>query len=326
MSSPRYFSAELQSAAVILDTLTEGALLIDRDTRVAWINRPLERLLGIDRDALHGSDADRFVRLHLTPQIADETCAAKITALLSGRHEVTDLTCTIRSSDGQEHPVLVSSSVMQDEPLRGVQLISLHPAEARIPAVRHGEQQAEDPATANEELHALTEELQALPESLSEGIGAIDTGARITFVNERMAEMLGYTVKEVVGKPFAQFLPEEDRGRLDEEKERRRAGVSEQMEYTFIRKDGSRIDTLLVTSPLYSSKGKYSGAIAGVLDITERKQAEKALREARDELECRVRERTAELNCPIPNLKPKLKSARGWRRHCWNRNIFSHRS
>jgi PAS domain S-box-containing protein len=302
MSPTRLYPLELLSASVILDTLGEGALLIGPSGAITWINRPLEYLLAINRDAYHGSDADQFVSRYLVPRIPDEGCREQIVRSLRDQVDLSSLACTIRTSNGTERRVLVSSTIMQDEPFQGMRLVWLHaeplesephPDEERQKLLGQMGKQAEDLATANEELtttneelevaneemHARTEELQALLDSLSEGVGAIDAEARTTFVNDRMAEMLGYTAKEMVGKPFAQFLPEEDRGRLAEERERRRAGVSEQLEYTFIRKDGSRIDTLLVTSPLYDGKGNYSGAIAGVMDITERKQMEEALKE-----------------------------------------------
>ena len=47
--------------------------------------------------------------------------------------------------------------------------------------------------------------------------------------------------------------------------------------------------------PLYDSNGNIVGAIESVRDVTELKQAQKALQKAHDELEIRVRERTAEL-------------------------------
>jgi PAS domain S-box-containing protein len=307
MSPPPPFSRELLSASVILDALAEGALLIGPGNTVAWINTALARLLDIGRDALHGSDADRFVRRHLAPRIMDEACSEQITQSLRDQVDLTSLVCTIHLSNGVERRILISSATMQDEPFRGMRLVRLHaePLECepflddkRQRLLGEGERHAvglatankelktasEKPEVANEELHARTEELQALLASLSEGVWAVDSDAQTTFVNDRMAEMLGYAVKELIGKPLTQFVNEKERER---ERERFRlegggGAGNVQREYTFIRKDGSHIDTLLAISPLCDSAGNYSGAIAGVLDITERKQAEEALRESEE--------------------------------------------
>ncbi|MEW6439838.1 MAG: ATP-binding protein [bacterium] len=58
----------------------------------------------------------------------------------------------------------------------------------------------------------------------------------------------------------------------------------------------SRTITILGNaSPLFDARGAVRGSISAFLDITERKQIEDDLRRSRDELELRVRERTAEL-------------------------------
>ncbi|MCX5999871.1 MAG: PAS domain S-box protein, partial [Chloroflexi bacterium] len=116
-----------------------------------------------------------------------------------------------------------------------------------------------------------------LVETLHEGIWAIDKDGCTTFVNPRMAEMLGYTVAEMQGRPLFAFMDErgiEIAGRL---LERRQAGIKEEHEFEFMRKDGVRLCALMETSPLLDDDGKYSGAIAAVADITERKRAEEEL-------------------------------------------------
>jgi hypothetical protein len=49
------------------------------------------------------------------------------------------------------------------------------------------------------------------------------------------------------------------------------------------------------TTPICDEQGKLTGSVHVARDITERKQAEEALRMAHDQLELRVRERTSEL-------------------------------
>lgn len=67
---------ELRSALTILDALDEGVLLVDRKNRVAWINRPLASLFGLDRNALSGIDLDLFVRRYISPCMAEEGITA----------------------------------------------------------------------------------------------------------------------------------------------------------------------------------------------------------------------------------------------------------
>jgi len=120
VSQPHPPSSGSLAGPSILDALTEGVLLIDREQRVAWINRPLERLLGIDRDPIHGSNAGEFVRRHLGPCIIDRACADRVAASLSMSQSSIEVTCTFRSPGGR---VIISDVILQDEPFRGMRLV-----------------------------------------------------------------------------------------------------------------------------------------------------------------------------------------------------------
>ncbi len=130
---------------------------------------------------------------------------------------------------------------------------------------------------AEEVLRVSEGKYRLLIENLHEGLWYIDQDARTTFVNPRMAEMLGYTVEEMSGKHLFEFMDERGAESARHNLERRQQGIKEQHEFEFIRKDGRRIYTLLETAPILDRKGRYAGAIAGVSDITERKQAEARL-------------------------------------------------
>ena len=60
--------------------------------------------------------------------------------------------------------------------------------------------------------------------------------------------------------------------------DRRQQGITEQHDFEFLRKDGSRIYTNIETSPILDERGAYAGAIAGVADMTERRMAEEQIK------------------------------------------------
>jgi PAS domain S-box-containing protein len=72
------------------------------------------------------------------------------------------------------------------------------------------------------------------------------------------------------------------------------------------RPDGQRRYILANANPLRDSRGEIIGAVAVVQDITELKAIEQALRQAKDELERRVRERTADLDETVGALQREV--------------------
>ena len=119
-----------------------------------------------------------------------------------------------------------------------------------------------------------------LIETLNEGIWVIDKEAVTTFVNPKMAEILGYTVEEMRGRSLFAFMDDKEHQICERNIERRKQGIKEQHDFEFLKKDGTRIYTSLETTPITGRGGEYLGTIAGVADITQRKRDEENLRVA----------------------------------------------
>ena len=119
-------------------------------------------------------------------------------------------------------------------------------------------------------------------DTAEEGIWTIDPQERIDFVNPKMARMLGYTIEEIMGRGLYDFMDDEARAEAIEYVKRRKQGVIEQFDFRMRRKDGTAIWMLVSTNPIHDASGTYAGALAMLTDITERKQAEAALRESEE--------------------------------------------
>lgn len=147
-------------------------------------------------------------------------------------------------------------------------------------------------------LHRLQERgdfYRHIVESTFEGVWVIDASAHTAFANQRVADMLGYTIGEMFGRHLFTFMDDEGKVLCEEKLRRRKEGVCEQHEFKLLHKHGRPVWVLMSTSPLLDEQGKYAGALAMVNDITERKRAELELERAKAELERRVEERTLEL-------------------------------
>lgn len=127
--------------------------------------------------------------------------------------------------------------------------------------------------------------LSALIESANDAIISKTLDGIITSWNEGARRIFGYEADEVIGKPITILIPE---GHLDEEPAilaRLRAGKRiEHYETVRMRKDGTLIDISLTVSPIKGPDGTIVGASKIARDITEQRQARRALDEATDRL------------------------------------------
>ncbi len=117
-----------------------------------------------------------------------------------------------------------------------------------------------------------------------DGIWAIDADLRTTFVNPRMAEIVGYTPDEMLGRTLLDFMFPEDVPAEREAMGRRRRGVREEFEIRYRRSDGSEVWARVATAPILGEGGEFLGAVGIHSDVTARRQIEQTLRQRDAEL------------------------------------------
>ena len=139
---------------------------------------------------------------------------------------------------------------------------------------------ARDMSTAKQaalELRASEERYRRIVETAFEGVWIIDSKNQTTFVNHRMADMLGYTPEEMQGKPVLAFMDPDAQAAFVANRDRRQQEYQAEHEFRFRRKDGSELWVLLEASPDRDDAGNYVGSLAMVTDVTERRRVQKAL-------------------------------------------------
>src|SRR3954451_20822373 len=112
---------------------------------------------------------------------------------------------------------------------------------------------------------------EAIVAETSQGIWAVDADDRTTFVNGRMAELVGAKPEEMLGAPLYDFLDSASGESTREALERRRKGVAEYREIELRRRDGTTLHAFIESIPILDEIGGYAGAVAMVTDITQRK-------------------------------------------------------
>jgi diguanylate cyclase (GGDEF)-like protein/PAS domain S-box-containing protein len=140
---------------------------------------------------------------------------------------------------------------------------------------------------SNEAIQAAAEVI----ESLAESIVRLDLNSTIQSWNKAAEHIYGYTAEEAVGRPVSLTVPPDRRDELRLLIERVHLGSSIQShEMVRIRKDGKRIDVALTLSPVRNRKGRVVGVSSVAREISERKQAEEAIRQSHANLEKQTRQ------------------------------------
>jgi PAS domain S-box-containing protein len=134
---------------------------------------------------------------------------------------------------------------------------------------------------AERALAASEKRLRTFMEAAYEGIWALDEGGRTTYLNPRMAEMLGTTMEEALGTHLLEWVPEVDRESVLRAWEDRRKGLAESRELKLRRKNGAMLEVFTSVAPIFDEEGRFGGAVGLNLDLTERKRMEAELEQAR---------------------------------------------
>lgn len=178
--------------------------------------------------------------------------------------------------------------------LRPIQMLS----EA---AVRIGQGQLKEtvPVLSSDEIGDLTKQFNQMSQDLAEttvskaytdnilrsmndALIVVTPNGRIETVNAATCDLLGYQEDDLIGRPFADILVDDDKKKPDAEVT---AGLVwgqavRNVEEEYCACDGRHIPVLLSGAVLHSNSGHIVGTVYAARDITERKEAEAALRES----------------------------------------------
>ena len=152
-----------------------------------------------------------------------------------------------------------------------------------------------DAKRAEESLRNALLENQAILDSAVLGIAVVENGFNLR-CNTKMEELFGYAPGEINGLSVQSLYPDKtswEQARAETARDFR-AGRISMSEFQLVRKDGSLFWARLSGRPfdLAQATGR---SVWVVDDVTARREAAEAVRRARDDLEVRVLERTAEL-------------------------------
>ena len=180
---------------------------------------------------------------------------------------------------------------------------------------------------AQESLQRAKQFDDAVMENMGEGLYTVDSQGSVTFMNPAAEELFGWTFDELRGRNIHEAVhykyPDGSPFPAEECRNLQVLRFGETLtahEDVFIRKDGTFFDVVYSSSPLRQD-GSITGLVVVFRDVTARKQAEEALREAHEQLadrakqlETLVESRTAKLAESNKQLRREMAEREALRR------------
>jgi PAS domain S-box-containing protein len=120
---------------------------------------------------------------------------------------------------------------------------------------------------------------RSIIETANEGFLQLDANHHITQVNQKMAEMLGYTQEEMFHRPVTEFFFDGEEEDFYRELFFRKQGKSGRYERKYLHKNGSIIWAIVSVGANLSDSNEYQGQFALVTDISEQKRTQQALQQ-----------------------------------------------
>ncbi len=239
---------------------TADVVAVIVDGKFYWINRASMDMFGYSKEELIGNHIGL---------IWNEEDILKITRgskdWLSGRSVPYRYEIKARRKDGRMIDISLLAKEIIFEEMEAIQLVIKDVTERKM---------------AQKAFKESESKYRHLVENIQEGIFVIDADSNITFVNAIMADMLGYSIDEVLGKSLFSYMDEAGAETCRYNMERHKRGIVEHHDIEFHHKDGRNVQAILKIAPIMDQDGHYTGAIASVTDITERKKTEKNIWES----------------------------------------------
>ena len=255
---------------LLVDAITDYAIyMLDLDGRVVSWNSGAERSKGYLADEIIGSHFSRFYPE--TERAAGTPERALAEAAGTGRYESEGWRVRKDGTRYWAH-VVIDAIRDPDGRLLGYAKITRDLSERR---------------KAEEQLRQSQEQFRLIVEGVTDyAIYLLDPAGYVSTWNAGAQRIKGYSHAEIVGAHFSQFYTEEDRANGEPARALEiatREGRFEK-EGVRIRKDGSRFFASVVIDAIRDETGALIGFAKVTRDITEKREAQRALDQAREEL------------------------------------------
>jgi PAS domain S-box-containing protein len=249
-------------AKMLLDVMPVPLVMTSLQTgRILFVNEPAAQMVGLGETEMIGRLASDF---YAVPEDR-----ARMVYDLTENGRVQDYETMFRHAQGRSISVIFSAILFDFQGEPGI-----------LAAITDISRRKE----MEEIVRASEERYRTIIDSTSEGFWMIDGGTRVTLdVNQSLCDMLGYCREDLVGEQPLDFVDEGNRAEMLEQVERILATEQCDFDIELRSSDGRNIPCHFKAARFIDPLFHSLQAFAFITDITPRKEAEKALKEAKDE-------------------------------------------
>ena len=176
---------------------------------------------------------------------------------------------------------------------------------------------------AEEETRAYVKRFQTLIEQSAMGVWITDIkDERTIYVNDSVAQILGYSPHEMIGVPVLDFVSPSSADLLKQITKKRLVGelIEDNYVLEFFHRSGKKISARVTGAAIKDGNGNIIETYGFIRDITTEKQREKELQTTKEFLESTIASMsdglyTYDRNYKITSANPRLKKMLGYKKH-----------
>lgn len=236
---------------LLFESAPIGIGISDREGRVIAFNKKILEITGYK--------ADEIKKIKLSDTYVNPDDRKRLIKNIQDTGKVSDYSVQLKRKDGTHYYSLLNLNVMK-----------LEGKEVFLTTQRDLTEQKK----AEEALRLSEEKYRLIVETAQEGIWLIDNKAKITFANQRLAKMLGYSIDNLIGHSIFEFLDPEMKSKAELYLKLDKVGLKEKFDFKFYKRDGMEFWGLVSTNPILDPSGDIISSLGMVIDITERKKRE----------------------------------------------------
>ncbi|HID10115.1 MAG TPA: PAS domain S-box protein, partial [Candidatus Latescibacteria bacterium] len=256
--------SEIQGLPELAELAPDGVVVVDREGRVIGFNTAVERITGL----AHGEAVGRACE-----EVLGEAVGRLVRQVLGRGEVLANLELPLPTPEGE---VLVWATISSLRDVKGGR------AGAVVTMRDIGEvaRLAEELYERQGELLREKQKLEAILESIADGVFTVDGDWRVASFNRAAEEITGFSRKEVAGLPCERvFQSSTCRGMCPLRRAFAIGGPVYDVEVEITRKDGRRVPISVSAAPLRDADGVVIGGVEVFRDLSALRQLSRELEE-----------------------------------------------